>query len=189
MPNVPIIPKRLREIAESIEKEPKNGYKLTPRQKGFAQEYVIDRNGTQAAIRAGYSKNSANEYAVHLLANISIKAEIDRLLQIREQRTQISADYVLESLKEVAERCKQAVPVLDKDSKPTGEYRFDSAGVNKALELLGKHLKMFTDRLEIRVIHSLDDLSEEERESLLRDIQARMGAVEAETVPMIEESL
>jgi phage terminase small subunit len=47
--------------------------KLTPKQLAFCQEYVVDKNGTQAAIRAGYSENSANEQAAQLLAKLSIK--------------------------------------------------------------------------------------------------------------------
>lgn len=53
---------------------------LTRKQRAFVAEYVKDWNGTQAAIRAGYSKRTANEQAARLLANVSIRAEVDRCL-------------------------------------------------------------------------------------------------------------
>ena len=54
----------------------------------------------------------------------------------------IDADYVLEGLKEVAEKCMQRIP-SDGEGRP---YPFNAAGANKALELLGKHLGMFTEK-------------------------------------------
>ena len=50
---------------------------LTPRQARFVKEYLVDLNGTQAAIRAGYSSRTANEQAARLLANISVKAAVE----------------------------------------------------------------------------------------------------------------
>ena len=66
----------------------------------------------------------------------------------RSERVEIDADYVLTSIRDIVERCKQAEPVMkyDADSKAmveTGEYKFDSAGALKGLDLLGKHLKLF----------------------------------------------
>ena len=54
---------------------------LTPKQQRFVEEYIKDLNGTQAAIRAGYSPKTANEQAVRLLANVSIKTAIDSELE------------------------------------------------------------------------------------------------------------
>lgn len=144
------------------------------KQRLFVQEYLIDLNATQAAIRAGYSKKTARSIGQRLLTKTDIQEAIEESQDARQKRTKITADYVLTSLKEVSERCMQAEPVLDRDGKPTGIYRFDSAGVNRALELLGKHLKMFTDRIELRVIRSLDDLTEDEQRELLDDIERRL---------------
>lgn len=46
-----------------------------------------------------------------------------------------------------------AEPVLDREGEPTGEYRFDSSGAARGLELLGKHLQMFTDKIKVEKIN------------------------------------
>jgi phage terminase small subunit len=122
--------------------------KLTAKQESFVREYLIDLNATQAAIRAGYSEATAKEMGYENLTKPHIKGKIDKAINERSEKLQISAEYVLSSLKEVAERCMQATPVYDSDGEPTGEYRFEHSGANKALELLGKHLKLFTDKVE-----------------------------------------
>lgn len=76
---------------------------LTPRQAAFVDEYLLDLNGTQAAIRAGYSERTANEQAARLLADVSISAEIDRRKLARSERTSIDAAWVLKRLADEAE--------------------------------------------------------------------------------------
>jgi phage terminase small subunit len=120
---------------------------LTPRRKRFVEEYLIDLNNTQAAIRAGYSKRTANEQGARLLANASVREAIANLQASRSKRTEISADYVLTSLKKIADRCMRESQAIDKDGNP-GDFRFDANGANRSLELLGKHLKLFVDRQE-----------------------------------------
>src|SRR5665648_22089 len=153
----------------------KGGVMKKARQRLFCQEYLLDLSATQAAIRAGYSPKTARSQGQRLLTKPDVRKAIDEAQKVRQVRTQISADYVLNSLKEVAERCMQAEPVIDKDGKSPGIYRFDSAGVNRALELLGKHLKMFTDRIEIRVIKVWDVLSEDEKQAIAEDLRLKVG--------------
>ena len=120
--------------------------KLSPKQNRFCEEYLVDLNATQAAIRAGYSRRTANPQAARLLVNVSVQEYIRQLRDIQKHETGINAKYVLNSLKTVADRCLQAEPVLDGDGEPTGEYRFNATGACKALELLGKHLGLFETR-------------------------------------------
>lgn len=122
---------------------------LTPKQERFIQEYLIDLNGTQAAIRAGYSAKTANEQASALLAKPNIAAEVQKLMDKRSEDLGIDAKYVLQTIKNTIERCSQAEQVKAADGTVSGEYKFDSAAVLKGAELLGKHLKLFTDKTEV----------------------------------------
>lgn len=69
--------------------------KLNPKRLRFAQEYLVDLNGTAAARRAGYSEKTANEQAARLLANASVQAEVARLMAERSKRTQIDQDRIV----------------------------------------------------------------------------------------------
>lgn len=71
---------------------------LTDKQERFCKEYVIDLNGTQAAIRAGYSENTANEQAGRLLVNVSIQQRIKQLQEGIGERLEITADMVVKEL-------------------------------------------------------------------------------------------
>jgi phage terminase small subunit len=76
--------------------------KLTSKQQRFVDEYLIDLNATQAAIRAGYSQKTANEQGARLLANASVQAAIVERIKARTERTKINADWVLRTLTEEA---------------------------------------------------------------------------------------
>lgn len=135
---------------------------LTDRQQAFVKEYLIDLNATQAYIRAGYNvKDSkvAESKASRLVSNGKVSRAIEAEIAARSKRTEITADWVLTNLKEIAERCMQKKPVMvwDRSEKcmvqaeedGEGVWTFDSTGANRATELAGKHLGMFTDKLNI----------------------------------------
>ncbi len=107
---------------------------LTPRQARFVEEYLIDLNATQAAIRAGYSKKTANEQGAQLLAKLSIRQAVAEAQAIRSKRTEITQDEVIQGLK--------------KEATLEGEGSSHSARVS-AWAHLGKHLGMFTDNLNL----------------------------------------
>lgn len=75
---------------------------LTPRQERFCEEYVVDLNGMQAAIRAGYAVNSANEQASRLLTNANIRDYIEELQTGRRKVREIRADRILDTLETIA---------------------------------------------------------------------------------------
>ncbi len=75
---------------------------LTPKQERFVAEYMVDLNGTQAAIRAGYSEKTANEQASRLLANVKIADAVAKKQQKRAERTDINAAWLLNRLAEEA---------------------------------------------------------------------------------------
>ncbi len=103
---------------------------LTPKQQRFVEEYLIDLNATQAAIRAGYSKKTAKSIGQENLTKPYIAAVIDAAKAERSIRTEISQDWVLERLIENHNRSVEA-----------GQ----GSVANKALELIGKHLEMFPE--------------------------------------------
>jgi len=143
---------------------------LTPKQAQFVSEYLIDLNATQAAIRCGYSAKTAEQQGSRLLSNVKVAAEIRKAQEARSERTQVTQDWVLTRLASVVERCLQAEPVLDRKGDrvlietPLGDevpaYTFNAAGANGALGLLGKHLGMFTEKVDMNhgVQDSLADL-------------------------------
>ena len=122
---------------------------LSIKQRMFCDEYLVDLNGTQAALRAGYSVGCATSQASRMLAMPKIQQYLETKRRKLEIKTEMSAQYVLQNLKDVAERCMSAQPVVNMAGKPVLDdngnpvYRFDSAGANKALELIGKHLGVF----------------------------------------------
>jgi phage terminase small subunit len=135
---------------------------LTPRQKQFVAEYLLDLNATQAAIRAGYSPRTAPAQASRLLTNVKVSKAIAQAVEERAQRTAVDQDWVLGCLQEVVDRCMQTVPVNDRQGKPTGEFRFNAAGATRALEIIGKHLRMFSDKADDQRFRDVEELSTEE---------------------------
>lgn len=76
---------------------------LSEKQRQFAHEYVIDLNGTQAAIRAGYSKRGANVTGVRLLSNHRVQELVAKLMAEKRERTKIDADWLLTRLATMAD--------------------------------------------------------------------------------------
>ncbi len=122
--------------------------KLTPKQACFVEEYLVDLNATQAAIRAGYSEKTADQQGSRLLANVKVAAAITKAQAKRSERTEIDQDFVLNGLTKNLGRAMVETPVLDRKGEPTGEYIYNGSVANRSLELIGKHLGMFVDRVE-----------------------------------------
>lgn len=75
---------------------------MTPKQERFVQEYLIDLNATQAAIRAGYSQRTARQIGDENLSKPDISAAIQQAKAARSERTEITADRVLQELGRIA---------------------------------------------------------------------------------------
>lgn len=131
---------------------------LTEKQRRFIEEYLVDLNATQAAIRAGYSPDTAHAIGWENLRKPEIESALAEARRAQTERTRIDADYVLNTIRETVERCRQAEPVFDKKGEavlvetPDGgvakAYVFDSKGVLKGCELLGRNLALWKDRVE-----------------------------------------
>jgi phage terminase small subunit len=122
---------------------------LTPKQRAFVREYLKDSNGTQAAKRAGYAANSAAETASKLLRNPKVRAMLDQRTNEAEAIAVVDKAWVLTKLRENVERAMQERAVTDREGEETGEFKYDGAVANKALELLGKDLGMFVQKVEL----------------------------------------
>lgn len=121
---------------------------LNQKQIRFVDEYLIDLNATQAAIRCGYSEKTAAQQASRLLANPAIQEAISKKQKRIEQKAQVTHEWVINNLKKVFERCMQEEAVTDKDGNFEGVFKFEHTGANRALELIGKHIGMFKERVE-----------------------------------------
>ena len=116
---------------------------LTARQQRFVEEYLLDLNGSQAAIRAGYSEQTATMQASRLLTNANVAAAVINAQAKRAEKVEVTAEWVLKGLIEIHDRAMQHHAVLDREGKPIGEYVYQGQVASRALELLGKHLGMF----------------------------------------------
>lgn len=128
----------------------------------FAQGIAAGKTADEAYAAAGYKPNRGN--ASTLKADQNISRRVTELLTKAAARVEIDQAWVLKQLVENVERAKQAVPVMvtiDGQSVESGEWKYEGNVVNKALELIGKHLGMFADKLEhsgkIEVASNLSD--------------------------------
>ena len=137
--------------------------KLNARQERFCQEYIIDLCATRSAIRAGYSPKTANEQGARLLAHVSVAERVRELQHERAKRKQIDADYVIEVIVETVTTCKQTLPRFDREGHVIGEAPIDAGAVLKGAELLGKHLSMWKDRVEMTGELTLAELIKQAR--------------------------
>ena len=124
---------------------------LPEKRERFAQEYVVDLNATQAAIRAGYSARTARAQGSRLLTNVDVQERVRELQAARAERVQIDADWVLARLVENVDRAMQKTAAeVDQEGNIT-EYRYEGSVANKALELIARHLGMLRDRVDLTV--------------------------------------
>ena len=139
--------------------------KLTPKQERFCHEYVVDLNASAAAIRAGYSARSARSSSDRCMKNAEVQLQIQELQKAQAARTGITADMVLEKLWSIVEFDLRTLVGADGSIGHPTDWP-DSAAVAvtglsesqhgrnvrtesklKALELVGRHLGMFVDRV------------------------------------------
>ena len=153
--------------------------KLTPKQKLFCEEYLVDLNATKAAERAGYHPKYKIQYVYKMMNGGRIREYITELMKLRVERTRITSDMVLQEIAAIAFSDIRDYVEQDEEGlkvKPIHTLTAEQAraikivtgkpGVSgsifslrlhdklKALELIGRHLAMFTDRVELPQFNS-----------------------------------
>jgi len=98
----------------------------------FAKEYAVDCNATQAAIRAGYSPKTARQQGARLLSKVNIALPLEEAAKAAE----LNAEEVIDGIRRTVQRCESP-------------DNFQPFAVLKGYELLGKRLKLFTDKIEL----------------------------------------
>jgi phage terminase small subunit len=157
------------------------------RHERFAQEYIKDLNGAQAAVRAGYSEKTARQQGSRLLTNADVAQRISELQAERAKRTQIDADRILlelyriatvdvglafddagqmKPLKDIPEDVRRSISGLEVheifDGQGDQKHAIGLAKKIKfwdkprALELLGKHLSLFIERIKIEEVEDVE---------------------------------
>lgn len=116
---------------------------MTPKQELFIKEYLVDLNATQAAIRCGYSEKTAYSQGQRLLKDVEIGKAVQKAMDERAEKVGISAAKVLENIERIA---------------TLAEAKEEYGAALRGQELLGKHLKMFTDKVEHSGKFTLEEL-------------------------------
>ncbi|MED0681077.1 terminase small subunit [Aneurinibacillus thermoaerophilus] len=158
--------------------------KLNAKQRRFVEEYLIDLNATQAAIRAGYSVKRASEIGYQLLQKTTVSEAIAVEMARRSKRTEITQDMIVQQLakiafadlKEYVEWNEEGIQLKPSDGvdgtvlQSISEVNLPKGGTKteikmndklKALELLGRHLGMFKDNVNVNAtvgVQIIDDI-------------------------------
>src|SRR3990167_5309052 len=159
---------------------------LSDKQLRFISEYLKDQNGTQAAIRAGYSPKTAQQIAFTLLEKVIIRAEVDARLAKIAAKAEITAFEVLRGLKRISDldirelydpigRLKDVKDWPDHIAKAVAGIKYGKDGEveikigdrGSAWIALGKHLKMFTDNYSVELVDPLPDKTAAEAAEML----------------------
>lgn len=124
---------------------------MTPKQSAFVDEYLIDLNATQAAIRSGYSVSSARQIGEENLSKPDIAAAVAAGIDARSKRTEITQDRVLTDIELIKQDAMRKA--YDKNGN---EAMINHTSALKACELQGRHLQMWNDKMAL-TIESITD--------------------------------
>lgn len=165
--------------------------KMTKKQEKFIEEYLIDLNATQSAIRAGYSAKTAHQIGKELLKREAVAEVLELRMAEEARRTGFNQERILRELAKIAfvnigdivdvntggvkdDVLPDELAVIEsvkvkkmfsKNGDPIEEREVKMASKMKALELLGKHIGMFSDKFDVNVssaivIGGMDELEE-----------------------------
>ena len=172
-----------------------NEHGLEPMQEAFCEEFIIDLNQTQAAIRAGYEETSARVAGARLLSKDNIRARIDQLKKERTERTLMKADDVLNILHSAANIDPSEFFDEDGIAKPLSEIKiefrrlitgikqtkfgteFTLFSKEKAVEMTARHHSLFNDKSEVTIKD--ETVTPEDRAARIAELQKKLTDAKA----------
>lgn len=144
----------------------------------YLEAYPNRKAGTPAA------KRRIRHDARKLMDRPHIARFIAILGELEADAACVSKEYVVSGLMEVADRCRQAEPVLDHEGSPTGEFRFDAANAIKALTQLGNWLQMWQERKQVDVNITLEQFIAEVSGTIESSPMARLQEKHADALAL-----
>lgn len=144
---------------------------MKEKQKRFCEEYLVDCNATQAAIRTGYSEKTARAIGQRLLTNVDIKKYIDQQLQKLKNEKIADAQEVLEYLTSVmrGEQKEQVALLTGEGVQDLVQKDVSAKDRLKSAELIGKRYALFTEKLELQgetTVQIVDDIPMQEGDTV-----------------------
>jgi phage terminase small subunit len=151
--------------------------KISTKQGIFCQEYSAGASGTESALKAGYAKSSASVQACRMLVLPQIQKELTRLSDIREKANRLTAQFVIESIRNTVIATSQ-LKAVEAGTDENGNIVYVSIPVDaqaslRGCELLGRSLALFTDKIS----NSNTDLSTLTDEELTRELAIANSAL------------
>lgn len=148
--------------------------KLTAKQQRFADEYLIDLNATQAAIRAGYSAKYANTNAAKLLQITTVKTAVETRMKEKESALVATQDEILKYLTSVMRGESIAAVIVTEDGAPREMDKHPSEKERlQAAELLGKRYGLYVEKVDM----TKRELSEEAKSAIDKLLEETKGAI------------
>lgn len=144
-----------------------NDTKLTDKQLLFATEYIKTANATQAALKAGYSENSARQQGSRLLSNANVSQYIQSHMEKKNKSTIATADEVLEYL----------TKVMNGEEKDAFGLDISIADRTKAAELLGKRHMLFTEKVKLDAEIEID-ISDRMKQARVKSDEVQQGTTD-----------
>ena len=173
--------------------------KLSIKELYFITNYILDKNATQAAIKAGYAEHSARQTAAHLLSKDYIRREIAKRLRHQFIRLDLKADDIIaelcalakidlrdafnpdgtfKAMKDLPDELARAISAVEMEDGKVKKVKFNDK--IRALELLGKHLKLFAElhTFDGQITHhhkiSLEEVTDEHK----RRVTSNLGIIQ-----------
>lgn len=127
--------RKVKHVNKGASSKPQASSELTVKQDAFCREYVVDMNGTAAAVRAGYSDDNARQQASRMLTKANIKARIDELLKIKNDKLDITAEKILKEFARIAFGDLRKLYHEDGRLKEVRELDDEGAAILSAIEV------------------------------------------------------